>query len=165
MTQWYALSVWDELKAERALRKVGVVAYVPCETVERRRGNKPKVKLARPLIPGYLFAWCDPEAVDVEAIAEVHDFVRYTRQDGVRLPLRLGQNALVPIILAEVFGALDYTKIPPQYQPRRGDQVKIKSGKWRGYFARILSVGKRRALIETQWCKIEVDAQHLEAAA
>jgi transcription antitermination factor NusG len=165
MGHWYALSAWDALKAEEALRGL-CLAYVPCETVERRRGNKPKVKLFRPVFVGYLFVRCEPEAfAAILALPEVHDFVRYTDNAGNRAALRLHDDALVPILLAEMFGALDYTKTPPAYQPHSGDKVKIKSGKWSGFFARVLSVSKRKAIVETQWCKLEVEPEHLEAAA
>lgn len=166
MSEWYAISAWDALKAQEALRGV-CLTYCPCETLERRRGNKPKVRFTRPMLPGYLFVRCDVDADEENILgaAEVHDFLRYTRQDGVRKPLRMHADALVPILLAEAFGALDYTKTPPAFRPERGDKVKIKSGKWTGYFARVISVSKRKAIVETQWCKLEVEPEHLEAAA
>jgi transcription antitermination factor NusG len=164
-SHWYALAAWDAIKAAEALRGV-CVAYTPCETVERRKGNKPKVKLCRPVFVGYLFVFCEPEAFGtILGAGEVHDFVRYTTNAGVREPLRLHADALVPILLAEAFGALDYTKTPPVFKPERGDKVKIKSGKWSGFLARVLSVSKRKAIVETQWCKLEVEPEHLEAAA
>lgn len=165
MAHWYCLSAWDSLKAKEALRGV-CETYVPCETVERRRGNKPKMKLTRPVFVGYLFVRCEPEAFGaIRDVVEVHDFVRYSREDGSRAPLKLHDNALVPILLAEMFGGLDYTKTPPAYRPERGDKVKIRGGKWSGYMARVLSVSKRKAIVETQWCKLEVEPEQLEAAA
>jgi len=167
VSQWFAISTerQAELDVVSGLRALGIPAYCPVERIKRRVRHEVQT-FRRPLFPSYIFAACEDREIGLVLHFEgVHDFIRYTDEQGVRVPLRLAPDALAPVILAEMFGALDYTKSPPAYRPERGDRVHVKSGKWKGYFARVLSVGKRKAIIETAWCKLEVEAEHLEEAA
>jgi transcription antitermination factor NusG len=163
--KWYALAAWNnqvmDVRAE--LVGLGVLSYVPCETVERRVGRK-VLPVRRPVWPGYLFVHCAPE--DFGAVMDVdgvYDFVRESTER--RRPVALGPNDLAPVVLAELFGDLDYTRREKEYKPQRGQRVKVKSGKWKGYFGSILSVAKRKSLVETQWCKLEIEAEHLQLDA
>lgn len=163
MGNWYAISTWAQnaLNARAEMVGLGLLTYVPCETVERRLGREMR-HIHRPVWPGYLFVQCDPEDFGaVLAIEGVHDFVRDWDQ---REPVRLVADALVPVVLAEMFGDLDYTRKPATWKPERGDKVKVRSGKWKGYLGSVLSLSKRRAIIETQWCRMEVQTEELEAA-
>lgn len=160
---WYAVSTWAQnaLDANAEMIGLGVQTYVPCETVERRLGRTMRTT-RRPVWPGYLFVRCEREDFPaILAIEGVHDFIRdYDKRE----PVSLVSDALVPVVLAELFGDLDYTRKPATWTPERGDKVKIRSGKWKGYLGSILSLSKRKAIIETQWCKMEVTHEELEAA-
>lgn len=125
MSQWYALKTRDELFTADMLRQAGYPAYVPCEVVALIRGKKSR-EIRRPAAPGYLFVNCtEASFTAVRAIGASDDFVRCTDASGVRVPLRLAANALVPILLAEMFGDLDGTRQPAAWEPRRGDRVKL----------------------------------------
>lgn len=164
--RWYAVSTWAQnaLEARAELTALGYETYVPCETVERRVGRKLMPK-RRPVWPGYLFVRCyEAEFRAVMAVEGIHDFVRdYARREPVALP----DNALIPVLLAEAFGDLDYTRKPEQWRPQRHDRVKVRSGKWKGYLGRVLSVAKRKAILdlETGFGKLTIDPEALEAAA
>lgn len=162
-SDWYAVSAWPARTADaRAdLVGLGLSHYVPCETVERRLGRKMQA-VRRPVWPGYIFIHCAPSqfraVLDVEG---VYDFVR-----ADRTPVVLAANALVPVLLAEMFGELDYTRKPAEWRPERGDRVRVKSGKWKGYLGRVLSLSKNKAIMELEtWGKLTVDPGALEAAA
>jgi transcription antitermination factor NusG len=159
---WYAVSAWTNRLAElRAdLIALGIDHYIPCEIVERNTRNR-VVITQRPVWPGYAFVCIEPRQIGtVMGVEVVHDFIRANGE-----PVTLPANALVPVVLAEVFGDLDHTRKPKPYKPERGQQARVKSGKWKGYLGRILSVGKHKVLMETKWCKLEVGAEDLEKAA
>lgn len=166
MTDWYCLSSFDVAESVKLLRDAKFTAYCPMEQVTRRRGRK-CADVSRPVWPGYGFVCCEPdELAAVRAAGAVHDFVRYTDDTGSRQPVTLTRNALVPIILAELFGALDFTdKTPAQYRATKGDRVRVSSGKWRGYLGRIVTVSKTKAKLDTdKGGKLTVDISELEAA-
>ena len=148
MVHWYALRVGDALLTADFLREANYVAYAPCERVERRRGRRKDI-ISRPALPGYVFVLCAPDSFRaVLGIGETEDFIRYTNDAGARVPLRLPADALVPIILAELFGDFDHTRTPKPWEPKRGDAVKIAAGLWSGYVGSILSLGKKKHIIE-----------------
>jgi transcription antitermination factor NusG len=161
---WYAVSTWAQnaLDARADLIALGYQIYVPCETVERRVGRRMVAK-RRPVWPGYLFVRCyEAEFGAVLAVEGVHDFIRdYDKRE----PVKLVENALVPVLLAELFGELDYTRKPETWTPAIGDRVKVRSGKWKGYLGSVLSLSKRKAILDTKWCRMEIDPGDLEAAA
>jgi transcription antitermination factor NusG len=164
MSQWYALKTRDELFTVEMLRTAGYCAYVPCETVAKQRGNQTR-RIPRPAVPGYLFVNCTPEAFTaVRAIGSSDDFVRCTNLAGERVPLRLAPNALVPLILAELFGDLDHTRQPAKWTPRRADRVRLTKTMWQGYVGSIVSVGKGKVLVDLGW-RVEVPADGVELAA
>ena len=164
---WFCLSSYDPTTSATLLREAGYVAYCPQERVTRRRGRKTQ-DVTRPVWPGYLFVHCfSDELGGALKVGQAFDFIRYTDDHGDRVPLAMVRNALVPIILAEAFGALDFTdKTPPAYRPSKGDRVKLTSGKFVGYFARIMAVSKNRAKLEVEkGGRMSVAIQALEEAA
>jgi transcription antitermination factor NusG len=160
-TNWYAISAWaSQLDGVlKELRSQRVDYYVPSETVERRVGRR-MVVTNRPVWPGYVFLHCQPGAFGgVLCIDGVYDFIRGENRE----PVKLWADALVPVVLAEIFGDLDYTRNREVvYRPQRGDKVRIRSGKWKGYLGSVLSLSKRKALLETPWCKLEIEHDALE---
>lgn len=166
MNNWFCLSSYDPTTSATLLREAGYVAYCPQERVTRRRGRKTQ-DVTRPVWPGYLFIRCEATQLGAALIlGKAFDFIRYTDAQGVRSPLRMASGVLVPIILAEAFGALDFTdKTPPAYRPSKGDRVKLTSGKFVGYFARIMAVSKNRAKLEVEkGGRMSAEIRALEAA-
>ena len=164
---WFVLSSFDAPETVTLLRRAGYIAYCPHERITRRRGRKVQ-DITRPIYPGYLFIHCEPTQLGAALIVgQAYDFIRYTDATGVRCPLRLADNVLAPIVLAEAFNALDFTdKTPPAYRPAKGDRVKLTSGKFVGYFARIMAVSKNRAKLEVEkGGRMSVAIQALEEAA
>mgnify|MGYP000146046445 CR=1 FL=1 len=164
--EWYCLSSFNAAETVTLLRRAGYIAYCPHERVTRRRGRKTQ-DVERPVCPGYAFIHCDlSELGAARIVGKAHDFVRYTADDGTRIPVRLARNALVPFVLAEAFGALDFTdKTPPAYRPAKGERVKLTSGKFSGYFARIMAVSKNRAKLEMEkGGRMSAEIRALEAA-
>lgn len=171
--KWYAARVMRQYvkSASIELNAVGFPAYVPQETVKRRLGRTLR-PIERPVWPGYVFVYC--RLNDLAAIREVEGVTGFVRASTeieingvptlVSMPVALGRNDLAPVILAEIFGDLDYSREPESWKPDRGDRVMVKSGKWKGYFARVLSVAKRKVIVETEWCKMEFQDHELELA-
>ena len=164
---WFVLSSFDAPETVTLLRRAGYIAYCPHERITRRRGRKVQ-DITRPIYPGYLFIHCEPTQLGAALIVgQAYDFIRYTDATGVRCPLRLADNVLAPIVLAEMFNALDFTdKTPPAYRPAKGERVKVSGSKWKGYIGRVLSVSKRKAKLDVEGGgRLEVDLRELEAAA
>lgn len=163
---WYALKSRDELFTADMLRQAGYLAYVPCETVERKV-NRRLAWIQRPICPGYLFVHCSEGSFGaVRAVGSAEDFIRGAPDAlGVRHPIRLANNALVPVVLAEAYGDFDHSRQPPPWEPSRHDTVRITAGLWKGYLGTITSIGKKKVLVETKWCKLEIPAGELELAA
>lgn len=164
---WYCIRTERraELSLVNELRALGLTAYVPVETHDRKvRGRKQRIIV--PAFQGYAFVNCELEQhADVLACDGAFDFVRYV--GGDREPARMPANALRWVLLAELFGDLDYTRTPEAYRPSRGDRVTVKRGMWKGRIARIISVGKRDVMLEAvdgfgRW-KVAVDALELAA--
>ena len=148
---WYCLSSFDAVASAVLLRREGFVAYCPQEQVTRRRGRKVS-DIKRAIWPGYLFTCCEPDRLGAALVlGDCMDFLRYTDASGVRGPLRMQPGALVPIILAEMFGALDFTdKTPAQYRPAKGDKVRITAGVFRDYLARVTSVQNKTVSLDIE---------------
>jgi transcription antitermination factor NusG len=166
MNAWYIIRCRQELNVRDALAERGLFAYVPCETVERRLGRKLRV-VHRAISPGYVFVCChQSDLPEIREIDGVHDFIRSTFE-GVRVPATMPAKQLQWLFLAELFGDMDYTRLPKPYAPSRGDRVMIRSGRWKGYIARIISVGKRKSSLapEKGFGRWTVENEHLEAAA
>jgi len=163
---WFCLSSYDPTTSATLLREAGYVAYCPQERVTRRRGRKTQ-DVTRPVYPGYLFIHCEATQLGAALIlGKAFDFIRYTDATGVRCPLRLADNVLAPIVLAEAFNALDFTdKTPAAYRPAKGERVRLTSGKFSGYFARIMAVSKNRAKLEMEkGGRMSAEIKTLEAA-
>lgn len=162
---WYALKSRDELFTSNMLREANYLTYVPCERLERRLGRR-MVTVERPVYPGYVFVCCEPEAAEaVRAIGSSTDFVRYANEAGVKVPLRFNAADLAPIVWAELFGDLDRTRVPPPWEPKRNDRIRVASGLWRGYLGSIISVGNKKLLVQIERAKLEFSASDLELAA
>lgn len=173
--KWFVAQAWprDVLAAQAELSARGFEAYAPCETVERRIGRTKRV-LRRPLWPGYLFVRCAPaEFAAVRETPGVVGFVCAVLEAEVagapmrlKTPAALPPDALVAVVLAELWGELDHSRVRAAWTPERGERVRVSAGKWRGYLGRVLSVGKRRAVMELEdgVGKLMVDPATLEAA-
>jgi transcription antitermination factor NusG len=160
MASWYALRARNELKVRDALADRGFFGYVPMERVERRLGRRLR-PVERAVWRGYVFVLCGPEdEAPILAIEGAYDFVR----SAILAPVTLALNALDEIIAAEWSGALDY--VPHVYIAQRGDHVRIRSGKWKSYLGRVLSLNKSKALMEFDKGpgKINVELTALEPA-
>lgn len=165
MKSWFCLRSTDELFTVHMLREANYTAYVPCETIMRQRGRL-KGPMKRPVLRGYVFVHCAPEGFTaVRAIGAAEDFLRYTNPMGERVPLRFRPEDLAPIIWAELFGDLDHTRTPAAWQPRRGDTVRVSGTMWKGYLAKIVSVGKKKVTVDLGNCRKEFLAGDLELAA
>lgn len=160
---WYVLRAWNELNTASVIRAMGFEAYVPCETVERRLGRKLQ-RITRPVCLGYVFVGCAADDVStLMGLDDAHDFVRATSPSGERVPATMPAEALQWLFLAELFGDLDYTRKPKPYAPERGHSVRVGSGKWKDYIGRILSVGKRKSVVDLikGFGRLEIDTERL----
>ena len=163
---WYCIRTARraELSLVDELRAIGLVAYTPCEIHDRKIAGR-RQRVTVPAMRGYVFVFCDPS--DFAAVSDCEGFWRFVRYVGSETPAKMARGALMDVFLADLFGDLDYTRQPEAYRPRRGDAVRIRSGMWRGRIARIISVGKRKSLLEPldgfgRW---EVNSETLELAA
>ncbi len=147
MNAWYCIRTARraELSLVAEIRSLGLVAYTPCEVHARPlRGRTQRIVL--PALRGYAFVFCSSS--DFGAVSDCEGFWRFVRYVGSETPAKMARGALMDVFLADLFGELDYTRQPEAYRPRRGDAVRIRSGMWRGRIARIISVGKRKSLLE-----------------
>lgn len=163
---WYCIRTERraELSLVGELRELGFTAYVPCE-IHNRKIRRTMERVTVPAFPGYAFVNCSAERLgEVGACEGAFDVVRYASNGE---PARMPRNALLWLLLAEIFGDMDHTRVPAAYRPDRGDRVTIKAGKWRGYVGRIISVGKRKSLLEPDkgFGRWEVENAALELAA
>lgn len=163
---WYCIATARraELSLVGQLRAIGLVAYTPCEIHDRKIAGR-RQRVTVPAMRGYVFVFCDPS--DFAAVSDCDGFWRFVRYVGSEIPAKMARGALMDVFLADLFGELDYTRAPPPWKPTRGDAVVIKSGMWRGKLARIISVGKRKSLLQPldgfgRW---EVQNEVLELAA
>lgn len=164
---WFCLSSFDVPETVKLLRRADYVVYCPHEQITRRAGRK-TVDVSRPVWPGYLFIRCDATQIGAALIVgRAHGYIPYTDADGHKAPLRMADNALVPVILAEMFKGLDFTtKTAAAYRPNKGDRVRVSGSKWRGYFGRVMAVSKRKAKLEVEGTggRLEIEIRELEAA-
>lgn len=161
MTHWYALKSRDELFTADMLREAGYAAYVPCERLSRKRGRVLR-EHNRPVMPGYVFVMCPEDALSiVRYIGNSYDFVR----SGANQPQRIPTAHLAPIVWAETFGELDYTRKHERAEFTPGDDVRVKRGLWAGYVGQIISVGSRKTLVEIKGAKLTLRPDLLEFAA
>lgn len=166
MNAWYCIRTARraEFSLVAEIRSLGLVAYAPCEVHDRPlRGRTQRIVL--PALRGYAFVFCSSS--DFGAVSGCEGFWRFVRYHGSEEVAKMPRAALLGLFLADLFGDLDYTRQPEAYRPRRGDAVRIRSGMWRGRIARIISVGKRKSLLEPldgfgRW---EVNSEALELAA
>ena len=163
---WYCIATARraELSLVDELRAIGLVAYTPCEIHDRKIAGR-RQRVTVPAMRGYVFVFCDPS--DFAAVGDCEGFWRFVRYVGSETPAKMARGALMDVFLADLFGELDHTRQPEAYKPTRGDAVVIKSGMWRGYIGRIISVGKRKSLLQPldgfgRW---EVQNEVLELAA
>ncbi len=148
MSQWYAIrsATRQEARAESGLRELGVSFYMPRETrwqrLERPRDGKDKVKIERPLWPGYIFGLLtDKQIPKVLAVDAVHNLVGFTNSRGERRPFPIPAAAVHKIQADEAAGTFDKTKrIGDEYRPAIGDQVRVTKGTFTGYLATVLEL-------------------------
>lgn len=83
MNNWYLLYCQTQkfdLVVSR-ISSLGVTCYYPLEIVISTRTDRPSMRVKRkPLFPGYLFVYFDPEVIHTTTIAEVpgaHQFIRF----------------------------------------------------------------------------------------
>lgn len=165
--QWYALTARDPADAARRLRRDGYTAYCPHERITRRRGRKAE-DIERPLWMGYFFARCEDYQLGAAlVIADANDFIRYTDPNGARMPLRLPDDALVSVVLAEAYGVFNHTRpgIDERYRPAPGDKVRIVSSLWKEHLGKVLTTTRHKAKVQlAAGGTVTVSADALEAA-
>lgn len=177
--KWYVARVMNAhtKSASAELDALGLPFYVPQETVDRRLGREVR-QIKRPVWPGYVFIQCsEADMPAVGMIEGVTGFVRAHAVIDVRgvptevyWPVALRDNDLSPIMQAEIMGELDFTRAAkearePRSKIEEGDRVKVRSGKWKGYLARVIATAKRKIVVETDWCKMEFKPEELELAS
>lgn len=163
---------WHAIASERGreyrladrIRALGLIAYVPTETHDRLI-KREWVKHTKPALRGYVFVNCEPEDWDV--VRGLDGFGRWVTRVAAGVdptPATLPDKSLQAVFLAEVFGAMDYTKRRKPLRP--GQRVRVTGGKFGGYLLRIISVGKHKALAEPEkgFGRMEVRVDQLEAA-
>lgn len=163
---------WHAIASERGreyrladrIRALGLVAYVPTETHDRLK-RREWVKHTKPALRGYVFVNCDP--TDWARVHDLDGFARWVTRVSPGIdptPAKLPDTSLQAVFLAELFGAMDYTKRQKPLRP--GQRVRVTGGKFGGYLLRIISVGKHKALAEPEkgFGRMEVRVDQLEAA-
>ena len=165
---WHVFSTHPntEYATAQAIRDLGLTAYVPTEIVERTRGHKATV-IRQPALRGYVFVECDG-ARDWSRISPLEGFGSWiwaTLPDGSRKPATVAANALQGVLLAELFGDLDFRPNKGGvWRPKAGEKAKV--SKWgRAFIGHLLVVG----IYETSMRlpsgrKVKVRTEELEAA-
>lgn len=154
---WCVLTVWSGQEAEVA-KECGVPVYFPVEKRNAvRRGRR--VKIDRPLLPGYVFVQFDREDPHQRAHLE-----------GLRgslgvlcnldIPMRVPDAVIERLKIAEGAGMFDYTGVSP-FAP--GESVEIVDGPFAGWIAKIKSASprKRARLLMGALGEVEIDAEFL----
>ena len=168
MAQWYAARVYNrsELDVAHQIAGLSLGAYVPCESIDRIIMGR-KRRSRRPCVPGYVFVNCHVDYLSkIRDLETVYGFVANTLPDGTRTPAQVNPSDLRSLFLAELFGEMDFTRIPGAWEPSKGERVRIKSGRWREYIGKILRMSSREAWIEPdKGGVLRVKLDELEAAA
>lgn len=152
-----------EFSVVNALREAGFAAYVPAETLRRRLGRILR-PIQRPVCPGYAFVACAPD--DIARIGRMDDVVDFLRPAPGAMPSRVPANDIAPILLAEIFGALDHTKEPKAYTPAKGDRVRVIAGMFKDYIGKVIWASKVEASIEPdRGGRVTLKLNELEIAA
>jgi transcription antitermination factor NusG len=169
MTQWYALRTASRRERVVAanLAERGFPIFLPMETSWRGPHRH-----MEPLMPGYVFALCEPEDfANLHGIEGVQGFVRYIREDGIAWPAAFPATVILGLQIEERWGAFDATRQvkPPRYRPRKGDTVRIMAGTYYGFMAKVLAApqGERCKLLIDGFEKARhrtEDVAHLTAA-
>lgn len=156
-----------EIDTVRDLRDLGLRAYVPCETHERLIMGR-KRRLRRPAFPGYVFVEIatDNDVASVRKLEGVYGFVGVTGLDGARRPAEIPQAELRALFLAELWGALDFTRQTAGWKPGRGETVRVKASIFKGYIGKVLRMSHTEAWIEpSKGGVLRVRLDELERAA
>ena len=163
---------WHAIASERGreyrladrIRSLGLIAYVPTETHDRLV-KREWVKHTKPALRGYVFVNCEPE--DWAVVRGLDGFGRWVTRVAAGVdptPATLPDKSLQAVFLAELFGAMDYTKRQKPLRP--GQRATIVRGKFAGMLLRIISLSKNSALAEPEkgFGRMTVKIEHLEAA-
>lgn len=143
---WYVVrsATRMEAQANQDLLDLGFTVFLPVEVrwTHPLRSLK-RVKVSRPLLPGYMFVLARECDLGVVGGAEhVHAVVSIPTEAGPRaMAVPMHQ---VTALQAEVRdGDHDHTLIKrAPYRPGKGDRVKIVAGTWMTFFARVLATPK-----------------------
>lgn len=151
---WYAIKAKpasDRLLV-RDLKQLKLETYRPVSTHYQRKSSGKqkgkKVKIQRPLFPGYVFVCCSI-ADDYERIRKLHTFAKFVLRAGTVNPFRFPDMKIGDLMMRQKFGEFD-EQAPKEgkYQPAKGDRVLVIAGKWYGYFAEVLGlVSKKKRVV------------------
>lgn len=166
---WYVVRCPSPRHAAESLKEQRFESFHAVETRWHHRRSR-KVKVERPLFPGYLFVRCTPaDFYRVEKVSGVGSFFRYPF-NGVDLhPVSFPDEALGDLMFRQLRGEFDATQAGRQrFHPKTGERVKVVGGKWRGYIADVLSItsktNKATVMLEGMEVKMTLDMAHLDAA-
>lgn len=154
---WYAIKAKpaSEVRLVRDLKRLKLDTYRPASThfIRKNSGKQKgkKVKIHRPLFPGYVFVCCSI-ADDYERIRKLHTFGRFVHRAGTVNPFRFPDMKIGDLMMRQKFGEFD-EKAPKdgKYQPAKGDRVLVIAGKWYGYFAEVLGVVNKKARVKVKF--------------
>ncbi len=129
MKRWYLLYCkrGEQSRAKLHLENQGVECFYPTVEVEKiSRGKRQRVE--EPLFPCYMFARFDyqqgPTFTSVRSTRGVVDFVRFGAQ-----PKEVQGDLIFELKLIEQDGGENATS---KNMPKRGDQIRVKSGQFAG---------------------------------
>lgn len=153
MSEWYAVRTAprQERSAAAILAERDFTVFLPMAT---EWSGTPRAKNHEPLMPGYLFVLCEQEDFgDIHGLEGIQGFVRYLRYDGAFWPFPFPQSEILRVQIEERAGVYDYTRDKRiRYRPRKGEVVKIGSGPYFGYLAKVLATPRG------QRCKLLIEA-------
>ncbi len=129
MKRWYLLYCkrGEQIRAKQHLENQGVECFYPTVQVEKiSRGKRQKVE--EPLFPSYVFVYFDyeqgPNFTSVRSTRGVVDFVRFGAQ-----PKEVQGDLVFELKQLETSTSENTTC---KSMPKRGDQIRVKSGQFAG---------------------------------
>ena len=129
MKRWYLLYCkrGEQVRAKQHLELQGVECFYPTVEIEKiLRGKRQKVE--EPLFPSYMFARFDyeegPNFTSVRSTRGVIDFVRFGAQ-----PKEIQGDLVFELKKIE---KCVHQKVACEGMPKRGDQIRVKSGQFAG---------------------------------
>lgn len=140
---WYLLctATFREMAAEKHLIEAGFVVYLP-RLARWRHICARKVRVERPLVPGYMFGAVARGAVPT-VLSQVEAVSSVVRLDPDRPASPAPFGEIWTLLQLERLGTFDATLSKPKRALEKGELVRITEGKFAGQYAEFLRLRGR----------------------